>query len=102
MTLIPVLIKVITSMHAMLGINAKNELKLYVNPFRKLNEVGTHHTRGEKFPQSVYDFVQTGNNPLVALADLQKYFDRHCNSTDNSRSGATKSKIRSKGKRIGD
>ena len=63
-------------MNAYIGLNAKGETRLFVSSF-ELNEVGPRNQRGTMFPESVYAFQGEGTgDPLRALEDAQKYFDK--------------------------
>jgi len=60
---------------AYLGIS-DGELQLYVSP-QQLNVIGTRLEKGNKFPHSVYNFIDdpSDNNAAPALKGLQDYFD---------------------------
>ncbi len=59
-----------------LGVTESGDLGLYVSP-QELNVIGARLEKGNKFPHSVYNFVDTPGDQtaVAALIGLQDYFD---------------------------
>jgi hypothetical protein len=61
-------------LQALLGLNEKGEMRLYVSGVR-LNELSKMHERGQPFPHTVYQFsTQQEGEALDALRALHKYY----------------------------
>jgi len=72
------------------------KLKIYINPFSSLNEFGERLKRENEFPSSYRRFLESGENPLDAISDLQRYIEQSENGKVHSRNGSAKSQGSSK------
>lgn len=83
------------SMQVLLGYENET-LKIYINPFSNLNEFGDRLNRGTPFPESYQKFKLTGESPLDAISDLQRYLDQSENRKVYARAGNAKPQTRPK------
>ena len=58
------------------GLDEDGKPALYVTPF-VISKLSVMHLRGRPLPAAAVKFIETGEDPLAAVAAMQKYYDEY-------------------------
>ena len=63
-------------MKPLAGLDENGKPTLYVTPFA-ISKLSIMHLRGRPLPVAVQTYLDTGSDPLAAVAAMEKYYDEY-------------------------